>query len=381
MHNKASLVPPTSPALVINQEALHHSVNTLNYLREKSGCRVLYSIKALPFIPVLDWLKPHMDGFSVSSLFEAKIAHEVLDSQHSIHLTTPGIRPDEAAELSQLCSHISFNSESQQQHFDSQLKSAFSAGLRINPKLSFAPDQRFDPCRLHSKLGVSLDKINKHSFNGLSGLHIHTVFSQADYAPLIQTLDKLQRQLGEYFSQLTWLNLGGGYLFNKIDDHQLFIDLVLTLRHDYDLQVFIEPGKSVVGEAVDLVATVLDCFDSDGKRVAVLDTSINHNPEVFEYQRQPNILQHDPQGEYQAILVGSTCLAGDVFGEYRCQQAIKVGDKIQFTHVGAYSTVKANRFNGYNLPDIYWSDTGDLQRLKQYDYQSYRENWLGMSHE
>ena len=376
MRHKASLIPPTSPALIINQEALHHSVNTLNYLREKSGCRVLYSIKAFPFIPVLQWLKPHIDGFSVSSLFEAKLASEIVAKQHGIHLTTPGIRPNEIVELSRLCSHISFNSVSQQKLFGKQNGDAFSTGLRINPKLSFASDQRFDPCRLHSKLGVSLDEIDKHSFNGLSGLHIHTVFSQSDYAPLLQTVDKLQRQLGEHFSRLTWLNLGGGYLFNTIDDHQLFIDLVLTLRHQYNLQVYIEPGKAVVGDAVDLLATVLDCFDSDGKVIAVLDTSINHNPEVFEYQRQPNILQHDSQGQYKAILVGSTCLAGDVFGEYRFKQTLKVGDKIQFTQVGAYTSVKANRFNGYNFPDIYWLDCGDLQRLKQYSYGHYQEHWI-----
>jgi len=375
MHNKALVAPPTSPALVINQEVLHHSVNTLNYLREKSGCRVLYSIKAFPFIPVLQWLKPYVDGFSVSSLFEARLASEVIAKQQGIHLTTPGIRPDEIGELNRLCSHISFNSVSQQTLFDKHNECAFSAGLRINPKLSFAPDQRFDPCRLHSKLGISLDRIDKHSFKGLSGLHIHTVFSQSDYAPLLQTVDKLQRQLGEHFSRLTWLNLGGGYLFNSIEDHQLFIDLVLTLRHQYNLQVYVEPGKAVIGDAVDLFATVLDCFDSDGKRVAVLDTSINHNPEVFEYQRQPNILQNDPQGKYKAILVGSTCLAGDVFGEYRFKQALKVGDKIQFTQLGAYTSVKANRFNGYNLPDIYWFDSGNLQRLKKYGYDHYQEHW------
>jgi carboxynorspermidine decarboxylase len=50
----------------------------------------MYSIKALPLISLLERLKPHVDGFSVSSLFEAQLAYEVLDKQQSIHLTTPG---------------------------------------------------------------------------------------------------------------------------------------------------------------------------------------------------------------------------------------------------------------------------------------------------
>ncbi len=376
MLNKQAVIPPTSPALVINQSVLQATATKLNELREQSGCQVLYSIKALPFLPVLSCLKPYVDGFSVSSLFEAKLAQEIADEQHSIHLTTPGIRPDEASELANFCSHISFNSINQQQLFADPATDFFSRGLRINPRLSFSTDPRFDPCRLHSKLGVSIDHICAQNFAGLSGLHIHTVFSQQDYASLIQTVDKLQRQLGKYFAQLKWLNLGGGYLFNAIADHQPFIDLILTLRQKYDLHVYIEPGKAIVGDAVDLLVTVLDCFVSDGKTVAILDTSINHNPEVFEYQRQPDILQSDPQGKYSAILVGSTCLAGDIFGEYTFNHALKIGDCLHFTRLGAYSLVKANRFNGYNFPDIYWFESGHLQRVKHYDFQNYRQLWL-----
>lgn len=376
MQNKDTTTPQTSPAFVINQSALHHVVTTLDYLREQSGCKVLYSIKALPLMAVLQWLKPHVDGFSVSSLFEAKIAREALDNHQSVHLATPGIRAEEITELTQLCSHISYNSISQQQRFKPHYKHDFSGGLRINPQLSFASDKRFDPCRLHSKLGISLNRINRQNFADISGLHIHTVFSQNDYAPLLQTVEKLRQQLGKYFYRLKWLNLGGGYLFNRIKDHQAFIELVLSLRNEYDLQVYIEPGKAIVGDAVDLVTTVLDCFDSDGKMIAVLDTSINHNPEVFEYQRQPDILQSDQQGKHSSILVGSSCLAGDVFGEYRFQQALNVGDKIQFTRLGAYTLVKANRFNGYNYPDIYWNEAGKLRRLKHYHYHDYLAQWL-----
>ncbi len=367
---------PTSPAFVIDQQALQESIELLNDLRALSGCRVLYSIKALPLISLLERLKPHVDGFSVSSLFEAQLAYEVLDKQQSIHLTTPGIRPDEIGQLNQVCSHISFNSLSQQQMFSHVEHKSVSQGLRVNPKLSFAPDTRFDPCRLYSKLGVDINTIEAQDIVGLSGLHIHTVFSQYDYGALLQTLDKLQQQLGRYFKQLQWLNLGGGYLFKNINDHQDFIQLIRTLRREYALEIYIEPGKAVIGDAVSLVATVIDCFVSDGETIAVLDTSVNHHPEVFEYQRQPEILESHEQGTYQVMLVGSTCLAGDVFGVYTFLRAVKIGDTISFSKVGAYTLVKANRFNGYNYPDIYSADAGVLNCLKRYDYADYREHWL-----
>ena len=124
-----------------------------------------------------------------------------------------------------------------------------------------------------------------------------------------------------------------------------------------------------------LITSVLDCFESDGKAVAVLDTSVNHLPEVFEYQKAPDLLEHDLNGAYSVILAGSTCLAGDVFGEYRLQQPLSIGDKLCFTSVGAYSMIKANRFNGHNLPDIYGLDEGQLALLKEYSYQDYQQQW------
>jgi carboxynorspermidine decarboxylase len=54
----------------------------------------------------------------------------------------------------------------------------------------------------------------------------------------------------------------------------------------------------------------------------------------------------------------------------------KLGDRLVFSNVGAYSLIKANRFNGYNLPDIYKVDTeNNLKLIKQNNYQNYREQW------
>ena len=367
----------SSPAFVLDETGIIRTLKNLDALRRQCGCKVLYSIKSLPFSPVMEMAKPWVDGFSVSSLFEARLADEVLAGQGGIHLTTPGIRPDELDELSLLCSHISFNSLTQHQRFSATTKAQASIGLRLNPKLSFLHDDRFDPCRQHSKLGVDIDELVRSTcLDQIQGLHVHNVFSATDFTPLIKTVEKLQAHLGERLTQLKWLNLGGGYLFDQIEDHSPFIDLVNKLNNDFSLEVYIEPGKAVVGQAGHLMATVLDSFVSDGKAIAVLDTSVNHNPEVFEYQRQPELHEHDPNGQYAAVLAGCTCLAGDVFGEYRFKEPLAVGDRVIFKNVGAYSLIKANRFNGYNLPDIYVSNSGGIKKLKHYTYQDYRRQWL-----
>lgn len=201
----------------------------------------------------------------------------------------------------------------------------YSPGLRVNPKLSFAADRRFDPCRPHSKLGVDIELLRNGLPDGVAGLQFHTVFSCRDLAPLQTTVLAL-RPLLERNRQLQWLNLGGGYLYQDIADLEPLARLIGGLRAEFAIDVYLEPGKAIVGNAGYLLATVLDRFVSDGKVVLVLDTSVNHHPEVFEYQIRPRLLEEVAEGGQSSILAGSTCLAGDVFGEYRFDRIPEVGE-------------------------------------------------------
>jgi carboxynorspermidine decarboxylase len=152
--------------------------------------------------------------------------------------------------------------------------------------------------------------------------------------------------------------------------------LIRHLKTQFADQVYLEPGNGLVGNAGYLMTTVLDRFESDGKTVLVLDTSVNHLPEVFEYQIKPLLLEEGLQSENAAILAGSSCLAGDVFGEYRFNKIPAVGDKLLFAGVGAYSLIKASRFNGYALPAIYFWRNGLAELHKADDYADYRRQWL-----
>jgi len=366
-----------TPVFILDEAETMRNLRIMNLLHQQSGGKFLYSIKALPFSAVLKAATPWVDGFSVSSLFEARLVRDFLADSHTVHLTSPGLRPDEFDELSSLCSHISFNSLTQFQRYSKIGNKQLSVGLRLNPKLSFVNDDRFNPCRKYSKLGADIDELWQSScFGQIQGLHIHNVFSVNDYEPLIQTINKLRHYFGSNLASLNWLNLGGGYLFNQIGNHTPLIDQVCRLKQDFGLEVYLEPGKAVVGNAGYLAATVLDSFVSDGKTVAILDTSVNHNPEVFEYQRQPELHEHVPNGRYPVILAGSTCLAGDIFGEYRLHVPLAVGDKVMFKQLGAYSLIKANRFNGYNLPDIAVYRDRQLISMKRYSYQDFRRQWV-----
>ena len=94
-------------------------------------------------------MAPYLDGFAISSIFEARLAREAIGKIGSVHITSPGIRPDEIGTLTSVCDYVSFNSLSQLYRYRDTVKSGASCGLRVNPQVSFVEDERYDPCRMH----------------------------------------------------------------------------------------------------------------------------------------------------------------------------------------------------------------------------------------
>ncbi|MBU4443864.1 2Fe-2S ferredoxin, partial [bacterium] len=240
----------------------------------------------------------------------------------------------------------------------------------------------YNPCRKHSKLGVPLNKLSEIVNNGhkplndIKGLHFHTNCESTDFDHLIRTVKHIDTCLPGVLGQVNWVNLGGGYLFQGANNSDKLLETLSFLRKKYDIEIFFEPGKAIVGNAGYIVSSVLDVFESDGCIIAVLDTTINHMPEVFEYQYKPDVMQESTDGKYKYILAGATCLAGDLFGEYRFDEPLEIGSRIVFEEMGSYTLVKAHMFNGVNLPTIYaYTQGGKLELKKQFDYNDFKSRW------
>ncbi len=368
-----------TPSFVFDIDVIRRKSKFVNSLSDQLNFTVLYSLKALNLIEINDVSTKYLGGYSASTLFEAKLTEELLGGTGCVHFTSPGIRFCEIEELTQLCNFISFNSLSQWKRFKGKTVGWASAGLRINPQLSSIKDDRYDPCSKYSKLGVPIDnlvdviKYQPDQLEGLDGLHFHTNCEATDFNPLYKTVLQLDNTISPLLENMRWINLGGGYSFDEDISYIPFEKAIDLLQSKYGLEVFIEPGKAFVKDAGYLVSSVIDLFESDGKQIAVLDTTVNHAPEVFEYQYSPDVVGHTDSGEYEYILAGCSCLAGDLFGEYCFDKPLEIGSRIVFEDMAAYSLVKANMFNGINLPSIYkYTENGSLEILKEYTYEDYR---------
>jgi len=365
-----------TPAFVYDEAVIIDRLAGLSDVRSNSGCKILYSIKAAPLSGLLQTIAEYVDGFSASSLFECQIAKETLRGTGTVHITSPGLREDDVKSIVNTADYISFNSMSQWQQYKDLVNGKLNCGLRLNPEKSFARDERYDPCRKYSKLGVPVSLIANDELEGVQGVHLHNNCESNDFTQLQQTLEHVCASLSSALEDIQWINLGGGYFINDAEQLHELEKIIKALKDKYTLDVFIEPGKGIVGSAGFLVTSVVDIFESDGKQIAVLDTTVNHLPEVFEYQYRPHILQENPEGQYEYRLAGCSCLSGDLFGDYRFDQALEIGSRITFKNVGAYMLVKASMFNGINLPtvNILKSDK-TLVVEKEYSYDDFRKKY------
>jgi carboxynorspermidine decarboxylase len=365
-----------TPAFIYDEAVIINRLAALSEVRSNSGCKILYSIKAAPLSGLLQTIAEYVDGFSASSLFECQIAREIIRGEGSVHITSPGLREDDVKSIVDTADYISFNSMSQWQQYKGLVNGKLNCGLRLNPEKSFARDERYDPCRKYSKLGVPVSLLANDDLEGVQGIHLHNNCESNDFTELQQTLDHVCDSLDSELENIQWLNLGGGYFIDDAEQLHELEKIIKNLKDKYTLDVFIEPGKGIVGSAGFLVTSVVDIFESDGKQIAVLDTTVNHLPEVFEYQYRPHILQENPEGQYEYRLAGCSCLSGDLFGDYRFDQALEIGSRITFKNVGAYMLVKASMFNGINLPTVNILKSDEtLVMEKEFTYEDFREKY------
>jgi carboxynorspermidine decarboxylase len=99
-------------------------------------------------------------------------------------------------------------------------------------------------------------------------------------------------------------------------------------------------------------------------------------PDVLEMPYRPQIIGAGKPGElaHSYKLGGTSCLAGDVIGEYSFPQPLAFGQKLVFTDMAHYTMVKTTTFNGVPHPDISTYDpvTDELRVVRRFGYEDFR---------
>ncbi len=369
-----------TPAFIFDEDRMIYNGEILKDIQERTGAKILLAQKAFSNYDLYPLLENYLAGTEASGLYEARLGKEEMPNKE-VHVFCGAYREDEFDEILSYADHLVFNSVNQLKKYGLKAKQHNkSIGLRINPEHSTQVGHDiYNPCAPGSRLGVTLDTLLKdldeESKALLDGIHFHTLCQQ-NSDDLESTFKVVEEKFLPHFSNLKWINFGGGHHITRDDyDRERLVRIILHAKEKYHVQVYLEPGEAIVLNAGYLVTKVLDTFDNHDYHIAILDTSAAcHMPDVVEMPYLPPLYQADLEGNNYKMRLGSqTCLSGDVIGDYTFEKPLKEGDILIFGDMALYTTVKTNTFNGMPLPDIYYlRKDNTIETLAHFSYADFK---------
>ena len=149
---------------------------------------------------------------------------------------------------------------------------------------------------------------------------------------------------------LRYLDAGGGLAVTYDDeamaDVEAFARVVVPAAVDNGLELLLEPGRFLVGNAGVLLTRVLYRKRSGGKEYVITDAGMNDLLRPSHYQAYHRIEAVVPRGGSEVVdVVGPVCESGDFFALDRTLDAVAPGDLLVVRSAGAYGFVMASNYN------------------------------------
>ncbi len=370
-----------TPVYIIEETLLRRNLALISEVARRTDSQWILAFKAFALWKTFPIFREYISSTTASSLSEARLALEEFGAK--AHTYSPAYKDDEFDDIVRCSSHLTFNSLSQYERFHERAGEC-SLGLRINPEYSEVETLLYNPCAPGTRFGVAADKLPEHLPSDLRGFHCHC-HCESDSDVFERSLQHIEEKFSKWFSQIEWINFGGGHLVTRKDyDIERLVRLMQGFHERYPhLKVIFEPGSAFAWQTGPLVSSVVDIVEDKGIRTAILDVSFTcHMPDCLEMPYYPAVRgavhmesiansQKPKANTYR--LGGNSCLSGDWMGYWAFDHELQVGEEIVFEDMIHYTTVKTNTFNGITHPSIAMLHSdGMLEMLREYGYEDYR---------
>jgi diaminopimelate decarboxylase len=244
-----------------------------------------------------------------------------------------------------------------------RLRSKARIALRVNPDVDAATHPYISTGLSEHKFGIDIGDVaavyaRARELPNLApeGVSCHIGSQILDPSPLMEAIDKLlglvESLRREGFS-IRHLDLGGGLgVSYRPGEHAPSIeDVVAGIREraaGRDLQVMVEPGRSIVGESGVLLTRVLYRKQTARKEFVVVDAAMNDlmRPALYKsYHEIVPVRQHRGRDVITADVVGPICETGDFMARARDLEAVEPGELLAICTAGAYGFAQASNYN------------------------------------
>ncbi|MYL71262.1 diaminopimelate decarboxylase [Halobacillus litoralis] len=234
-------------------------------------------------------------------------------------------------------------------------------------------------------------KVREDANIRLIGLHCHIGSQIFETSGFEMATSKLFTTLidwrDRYGYEATVLNLGGGFgiQYTKEDEpldldqyaHALIREVkTLSSQYHYPMpEIWIEPGRAIVGEAGTTIYTIGSIKEVPDVRTYVsVDGGMTDNirPALYQAKYEAALVEkmdQNPEKEYS--IAGKCCESGDMLIWDVALPTVEHGDRLAVFSTGAYGYAMANNYNRFQKAAVVFVEDGKHQLVVR--RESYQE--------
>jgi diaminopimelate decarboxylase len=358
-----------TPLYVYSRQALHDAWDAYRVAAGKRDVLVCYGMKANSNLAVLNEFKNLGAGFDIVSGGELARVLAIGGDASRIVFSGVGKQTWEmkaALEAGVKC----FNVESEAELLRlsavaSEVGKIAPVSLRVNPDVDAQTHPYISTGLKENKFGIAIDtalSVYERAATlpnlNIVGVDCHIGSQITEVSPYLDALDKLIaliKALAEQGIHLKHLDLGGGIGIRYTDETLLSPSVLLdkvfkALDHHglSHLQLVLEPGRSLVGNAGVLLTTVEYLKHAEAKNFAIVDAAMNDLIRPTLYGAWHTVEAVQPRESATTPLtydiVGPICESGDWLARDR-ELNLQQGDRLAIMSAGAYAFTMSSQYN------------------------------------
>lgn len=232
--------------------------------------------------------------------------------------------------------------------------------LRVNPDVDARTHPYISTGLKNNKFGVAFDramavyrKAASLAHIDIAGVDCHIGSQLTDDAPLREAMSRivaLADLLKDEGIPVHHICPGGGIGITYKDEATISLDdyaqALQASVGDRDVELLLEPGRMLVGNAGVLLTRVEFVKPTEAKNFLVVDAAMNDliRPPLYQAYHEVVAAQASNAPERVYDVVGPICESTDVLAHERSLQAVE-GDLLAILSAGAYSFVMASNYN------------------------------------
>ena len=331
-----------------------------------SGQHLLcYAVKANSNISILNILARLGSGFDIVSIGELLRVLEAGGDPMKVVFSGVGKREDEmkfALEQNIKCFNVESESELLKLNKVAEnMGMVAPVSLRVNPDVDAKTHPYIATGLKENKFGIAFESAKvfyeqaaNMSNIRLIGIDCHIgsqILSLAPFQDALQRLLDLIDELKQLGIELQHVDIGGGlgitYQNETPPTPTEYVNAVTSITQKRDLEVIIEPGRSIVGNAGILLTKVEYLNITPFRNFAVIDAAMNDliRPSLYNSWHEIKcVKQNSNIKESIYDVVGPICETGDFIGKNR-SLSLSEGDLLAIFSAGAYGFSMSSNYN------------------------------------